>query len=349
MVTKINLFIYEKFLTMDWSDIKYTKQNLEDAYKESIFHLRITYTYYPLQGITEKQLLGCIKMRLNSFISDYVLRACPTICLPHVQCLFRPGGKYHPIYKKWDVLQKESAAFSQTLRYVCKRCRMTKNGSQRAYEGALIPLSVDVKESTIGHSNMLYVDLRPSKATCYLFEPNGIEFLRKTNSLEKLKKAIRVANKRSGKEIIIPDVKLFDSVGVQQALGYEYVVEKHSRFTRYVTAYHGIGICSAVTHWTMRKWFANLSIPLSDFCEKLSSVIKLDPAKYRKEIFDFIKTDMGTSTSVAEIQSYMSSKLDDDFCKVKQRLPDLKIRCDFKVILSHMHASGHINSDKMKC
>jgi hypothetical protein len=337
-------------LRMEWSDIKYAKKRLEDAYEKSVFSAgKMSFTYRPMTDVTEKQLGGCINMRLHSFISDSVLRGCPHICVPHVQCLFVSGGKYHPVTKKWDVLQKESASYSQTLRYVCKRCRMAKNGSKRAYQGALIPLSVGVKDSTTRHSNMLYVDLRPSKAICYLFEPNGTKFIKKTDSLEKLKKAIRVANKRSGKEIIISDVKLFDGVGVQQALGYEHVVEKHPRFTRHITAYHGIGICSAVTHWTMRKWFEDSSIPLSDFCENLSSIIKLDPAKYRKEIFDFIKHDMGTASNAAEFQSYMSSKLDDDFCKVKQRLPNLSIRCDFEVTLSHMSASGHINSEKMKC
>ena len=219
-----------------------------------------------------------MRIRSLQILTNILLRSNNVVCAPHMRCSFDDGDLVNLNFdRKWSIFEKASAGFGQTLAYVVVRCKKT-------YKGALLPLDVSSTETGVGHANMIFIDLRNDQAECYLFEPNGESFVSKTNAKSKIKSAIRVANKLLGKMMISPSVHLANVKGVQSAFGYEKKVT--GRYT-YET-WHGIGICGAVTFWTMYHWLRSSNPSFPDYAEELARKIESNTDMYRTNILDFM-------------------------------------------------------------
>ena len=90
--------------------------------------------------------------------------------------------------------------------------------------------------------------------------------------------------------------------GIQSALGYEEKII--GRYT-YKT-WHGIGICGAVTFWTMHKWLRSNEVSFPKFAKELSHKIESHTEEYRTDILNFMKN---TTTELLKLEDHNNTHL----------------------------------------
>jgi hypothetical protein len=272
-------------------------KRLEDEYSRSPFgrinvNIRLNATgpsnrcvRDALKKISATRLEEVVQIRSLQFLTDNLIRQKGIVCAPHVKASVDDDGKdlvNLPFDRKWTMFEKINANFAQTLAYVVQRCHKSNK-----YRGALMPIRV--MSGQVGHANMLYIDLASTPATVYLFEPNGRQHVQETNADEIITAAILGANKlvnpmtEKGRNIISETWRIADVSGVQTAFGYKQHVD------RYILR-RGIGICGAVTFWTVYKWLNQETdfLPLDVYIQGLVHKVKKKVARYRKDILKFM-------------------------------------------------------------
>lgn len=195
------------------------------------------------------------------------------VCAPHVMTRFENVRPIVPILEfkdKWNITEKISANLAQTLLYSSIRCKQNKT----KFKGVLLEFLVN----NGNHSNFIYIDIIQSPFVCYLFEPNGIQYLKTTGARTDLENAIKEAN-----NILIgsfsENVEIADIKGVQFELGFEQNENE----------YRGIGICRAVTFWTIFQWVQSDILDFKQFIYTLAQEIHYNTIDRRQAIIEFMK------------------------------------------------------------
>ena len=285
-----------------------------------------------------------VSMRSRQFLLSRLVRPGKLLCAPHVgHELSGVDAPELPVTgRKWTAWQKARASLVQTLLYVASTCRAR-------FRGAVFALSV--QEGT--HSNVVYVDLpRGESAKCFLFEPNGTSFVARTGGLSRLRHAVARANDLAP-GTFETEVTLADIDGVQVALGTD---------ASDPSAYEGIGVCAAVTHWAIHAW-ANANIDrerFDAFVQALERRVRADPARYRVILGTFLqKTTEGLTAPLGKGSVYnavLQAALERDFVSsdAKQHLGPFcqsaacetsRIDLEYKCSLGSVRAAGALALD----
>jgi hypothetical protein len=193
--------------------------------------------------------------RLYQAVLDAVRdRVGDAICIPHLPIDFRhtltPSDRARTIRQKWKF------SLQDALAHVLDVC-------SAEYDGALLAFSVrSGGAAQPDHMNMIYVAFGgegdeggkgDEGATCHLFEPNGEQYARSTDGMQRLERAWAAALQRQG-AAHDPQVRLCGGTGVQTALGTRSVAQVGS--TR-VTTRRGYAVCGAVTWWMFVEWLCS--------------------------------------------------------------------------------------------
>jgi len=197
------------------------------------------------------------------------------ICIPHLPSIYNQT--------KYQVQSKHKWTFSlqDALEHLLEKC-----SSQ--YTGSLMAYAVRSGEySTFDHMNIIYINMpRKRKAECYLFEPNGIDYV-STNpdGLNRLTLAWNiVANKMEH----VNEVHVIGGSGIQTVLGLEFK-------TLTGIIHRGDPICGAVGWWMFIQWLSDSPHrTYIEFEKKFIAQIHHDRLPYRKKLHTFI-SDIATT------------------------------------------------------
>ena len=311
---------------------------LEIAYNNGILGggIRVAYQCSTPASYTKWFLavLGRIAhLRQRQCIVDALVRVAGSshpLCAPHLPSTYSrtvpvENTQTSLVYttrtaKKWHVLQKTRASLGEALFYAVQRCRSTS--SPTTYRGVLLPLSVST-EKLDDHANMVFVDFASSaRVRCYLFEPNGSEFVTKhPDGIRRLTRAWqyvcaqhRAAHAHSttaspSSSPFDPTVRVVGAhidessakMGLQTLLGSHTTTtrtrraskNKHATITTTTHRYQGYGICGAITFWFFTMWLQHTKktphTTLEQFYVQLHHYVRKNPDEARAGVLTFIR------------------------------------------------------------
>lgn len=225
------------------------------------------------------------------------------VCAPHLPVYPRVGRAEESLPldgRAWGVVEKFRATLAQQFAYAYKRCE--------DFRGAVLYLSVRVGEGAgpDNHANFVYLDLEPTPAVAYLFEPNGPQAARKADGLAKVTAAVAGANRLLRATAFATEVRLPGSRGVQSALG---VVARGRGAVNF-------GICGAVTTWLLHEWVAQgAALALDAFTASLEARVAADPQLARDQIVDFMRTS--TANARAHMAAYTRETIRRDLARFR--------------------------------
>jgi len=214
--------------------------------------------------------LNILNMRGMQPIIDVLIRNITnTVCVPHLghaRTDDRVQGLEIDYMKKQHVIFKSQFTYYQAVCYSIMRCFIHETDGE-SYTGALLPTHTP----GAAHANMTYLrhDKETKTITCYLFDPNGEDYAKKTNKFAEVvqgqwDRVIEWAetNKQLGtgldKYTLESIVRILGGAGVQHYLG-----ETQGK------SYIGMPICGAITYWMFVKWIKS---DISDY-EEFEKVI----------------------------------------------------------------------------